>query len=295
MRVSIWTGIPAADLDVDVIVVLREYSSGMASTARETNAATGDTTDQPDGRAKRTSGPTRERLLAAARESFAKLGFASTRVADIVALAGTSHGTFYTYFDDKRDALLALTQEAASAIYGAAVAPLASSKRQSPRDAIRARLTVFFRTYGDWWDVVRTWDHASAIHPEVDELRARIRASIVEQLSRLLARERERRPVDGGLDLRDHGDRADRDGRGVRGSLVRAWPHTRDDRDRSAHGAVRRSSLRKRSGGRRRGRTREAELPGRRCGVRQRGQLVQGRDDAVCEHVEVGDGAAIGA
>jgi AcrR family transcriptional regulator len=174
----------------------------MASTARETNAATGRTTDQPAGRAtKRTSGPTRERLLAAARESFAKLGFASTRVADIVALAGKSHGTFYTYFDDKRDVLLALTQEAASAIYGAAVAPLASGERQSPRDAIRARLTIFFRTYSEWWDVVRTWDHASAIHPEVDELRARIRASIVEQLCRLLARDRERAHLHGGLDL----------------------------------------------------------------------------------------------
>jgi AcrR family transcriptional regulator len=174
----------------------------MASTARETDGATSGTTDQRAGRgAKRTSGPTRERLLAAARESFAKHGFASTRVADIVALAGTSHGTFYTYFEDKRDVLLALTQEAASAIYGAAVAPLATGKRQSPLDAIRARLTVFFRTYNEWWDVVRTWDHASAIHPEVDELRARIRASIVEQLCRVLACERECGHVDGGRDL----------------------------------------------------------------------------------------------
>jgi len=139
--------------------------------------------------------------LAAARESFAELGFASTRVADIVALAGTSHGTFYTYFDDKRDALLALTQEAASAIYGAAVAPLRGSERQSPRDAIRARLTVFLRIYGEWWDVVRTWDHASAIHPEVDELRGRIRASIVEQVRRALARDPELRPADARLDL----------------------------------------------------------------------------------------------
>ena len=139
--------------------------------------------------------------MSGARESFAELGFASTRVADIVALAGTSHGTFYTYFDDKRDALLALTQEAASAIYGAAVGPLAATKRQSPRDVIRARLTVFFRTYGEWWDVVRTWDHASAIHPEVDELRGRIRASIVEQVCELLARDPELRPMDGSLDL----------------------------------------------------------------------------------------------
>ena len=158
--------------------------------------------DEAAGRARRrASGPTRERLLAAARESFATLGFASTRVADIVALAGTSHGTFYTYFDDKRDILLALTQEAASAIYGAAVAPLANGQRQSPRDAIRARLTVFFRTYSEWWDVVRTWDHASAIHPEVDELRGRIRASIVEQLCGLLARDREPRQADAGLRL----------------------------------------------------------------------------------------------
>jgi AcrR family transcriptional regulator len=139
--------------------------------------------------------------LAAARESFAKLGFASTRVADIVALAGTSHGTFYTYFDGKRDALLALTEQAASAIYGAAVAPLAGAKRQSPRDAIHARLTIVFRTYSEWWDVVRTWDHASAIHPEVDELRARIRESIVEQLCHLLTRDRELRHLNGELDL----------------------------------------------------------------------------------------------
>ncbi|MGA8717713.1 MAG: TetR/AcrR family transcriptional regulator [Solirubrobacteraceae bacterium] len=171
----------------------------MASTdARDANGGTRGTTGPAT---KRTSGPTRERLLVAARESFAKLGFASTRVADIVALAGTSHGTFYTYFDGKRDALLALTEQAAGAIYGAAVAPLAGATGQSPRDAIRARLTIFFRTYSEWWDVVRTWDHASAIHPEVDELRARVRESIVEQLCRALVRDRELGHVNGELEL----------------------------------------------------------------------------------------------
>ncbi|MGO9902399.1 MAG: TetR/AcrR family transcriptional regulator [Solirubrobacteraceae bacterium] len=173
----------------------------MTVTARATNAATDGTEDQQTLRsAKPASGPTRERLLAAAREAFGKRGFASTRVADIVALAGTSHGTFYTYFDDKRDALLTLTQDAASAIYGAAVAPLAKDQRESAREAIRARMAVFFRAYSEWWDVVRTWDHASAIHPEVDELRARIRGSIVEQLGRVLARQRERGEVDAALD-----------------------------------------------------------------------------------------------
>ncbi len=173
----------------------------MTVTARETDAPTDATTDHRTlGPVKRASGPTRERLLAGAREAFAKRGFASTRVADIVALAGTSHGTFYTYFDDKRDVLLALTQEAAGAIYGAAVAPLAKGQKGSAREAIQARMDVFFRAYSEWWDVVRTWDHASAIHPEVDELRTRIRGSIVEQLCRVLALQRERGQIDRGLD-----------------------------------------------------------------------------------------------
>jgi len=173
----------------------------MTVTARETDARTDATTDHQTLRpVKRASGPTRERLLAGAREAFAKRGFASTRVADIVALAGTSHGTFYTYFDDKRDVLLALTQEAAGAIYGAAVAPLAKGQKGSAREAIQARMDVFFRAYSEWWDVVRTWDHASAIHPEVDELRTRIRGSIVEQLCRVLALQRERGQIDRGLD-----------------------------------------------------------------------------------------------
>ncbi len=174
----------------------------MTVTAQETERATIQATDRQTRRQpKNRSGQTRDRLLVAAREVFAERGFASTRVADIVALAGTSHGTFYTYFDDKRDVLLALTQQAASAIYGAAVAPLAKRGHESPREAIRGRIAVFLRTYSEWWDVVRTWDHASAIHPEVDEMRTRIRGSIVEQLCRSLARERDNVQWDTSLDL----------------------------------------------------------------------------------------------
>ncbi len=173
----------------------------MTVNARETNAATQASTDRQIPRpTKRASGPTRERLLEGAREAFAERGYASTRVADIVALAGTSHGTFYTYFDDKRDAFLVLADQAASAIYGAAVAPLAKAPQGSARAAMRARMATFFRAYSEWWDVVRTWDHASALHPEVEELRARIRGSIVEQLRRVLALQREQGQVDQGLD-----------------------------------------------------------------------------------------------
>jgi len=44
---------------------------------------------------------TREKLLAAARECFARKGFNSTTVEDIVESAGVARGTFYIYFANK--------------------------------------------------------------------------------------------------------------------------------------------------------------------------------------------------
>jgi AcrR family transcriptional regulator len=46
----------------------------------------------------------RAQLLEAARDAFAKRGYARTTVDDIALEAGVARGTFYLYFDDKRDA-----------------------------------------------------------------------------------------------------------------------------------------------------------------------------------------------
>lgn len=45
----------------------------------------------------------RERLIEAGRETFVTRGFPGTRVDDVVEAAGSSHGTFYRYFDGKLD------------------------------------------------------------------------------------------------------------------------------------------------------------------------------------------------
>lgn len=50
---------------------------------------------------------TRDALLAAARTVFERQGFAVTRMSDVAAEAGVSHGTVYTYFDTKEDLLAA--------------------------------------------------------------------------------------------------------------------------------------------------------------------------------------------
>ncbi|ASN20157.1 TetR/AcrR family transcriptional regulator [Arthrobacter sp. YN] len=54
---------------------------------------------------------TRQRLLDAAREAFAELGFAPTTVARIVGAANTSRATFYLHFGNKSEALLATWNE----------------------------------------------------------------------------------------------------------------------------------------------------------------------------------------
>lgn len=53
----------------------------------------------------------REALLAAARTLFAERGYHNTTAKDIARRAGVAVGTFYRYFTDKRQILLAILQE----------------------------------------------------------------------------------------------------------------------------------------------------------------------------------------
>jgi AcrR family transcriptional regulator len=56
-------------------------------------------------------GRTRVRLMNAAIDVIARKGFAGCQVRDIVGRARVSIGTFYLYFDDKRDAFLRILEE----------------------------------------------------------------------------------------------------------------------------------------------------------------------------------------
>ncbi len=102
---------------------------------------------------------TRARLRDAAREVFAERGYAAARVEDVVAVAGVSHGTFYTYFTNKADALDALIDETARELQAVVEEPW-----DGP-DAARAIATVIARfvdVFGDHADVMSTWLEASA-------------------------------------------------------------------------------------------------------------------------------------
>lgn len=59
----------------------------------------------------RSAGKTREKLVAAAIELFARKGFDKTTVDEIVAEAGVAKGTFYLYFKSKDDLIRELAFE----------------------------------------------------------------------------------------------------------------------------------------------------------------------------------------
>jgi AcrR family transcriptional regulator len=159
------------------------------------------TAPSPSGGASggRRSARTRARLLQAAREAFGELGFVATRVDDIVDRAGLSHGTFYRYFDDKKDALVGLTQDVARTLYGTAVAPPVAPAG-SLRGVVRERLGAFVRAYSRDWDVVRTWRQAEGVYPEVEEVRSRVRQSIIDAIAELLAQDGARELLAPGVD-----------------------------------------------------------------------------------------------
>jgi AcrR family transcriptional regulator len=54
---------------------------------------------------------TRRRLLAAGEEVFGRRGFQFASIAEITQAAGVAQGTFYLYFDNKRDLMCAVVEE----------------------------------------------------------------------------------------------------------------------------------------------------------------------------------------
>lgn len=132
---------------------------------------------------------TRRRLLAAARELFAKNGYDATRPQDIARTADVAAGTFYLHFADKREAFLAFTDQAADELMGH-IRDTAREAR-SFEDRLLASLEALFE-YAAENPGVLTAAFAdatvlSAGLPADASLRARLAASLAEGLRQGMA------------------------------------------------------------------------------------------------------------
>jgi len=119
---------------------------------------------------------TAERLRRAARQAFADLGWSATRVEDIVGRAGLSHGTFYTYFENKAAVLADLVRTSQAEVNALADLPWG-------QDEVRAELEMAIGGFLDFYsrdlDIMRTWLDAARDEPALAELLLSSRAMFV--------------------------------------------------------------------------------------------------------------------
>lgn len=79
---------------------------------------------------------TRERVLNAARELFARKGYSRSTIREIAEAAGVSVGSVFTTFDSKEEILCEIVLER----YGALAAALEAARTREPNAPARARL-----------------------------------------------------------------------------------------------------------------------------------------------------------
>lgn len=130
---------------------------------------------------------TRDVLLDAALEVFWKKGYLDTRVADIAAHAGVSHGSFYTYFDSKEAVLRALGADLHDAAFetGTGIRPLADG------DDVRA-IELANRRYLEFYianrKAMRLMEDAAVHNDYMRDARHRTTTAFVERTARSLRR-----------------------------------------------------------------------------------------------------------
>ncbi len=127
---------------------------------------------------------TAAKLRAAAREVFGQRGFAAARVEDIVAVAGVSHGTFYTYFENKSAALDALIDATSVDLLAVVDEPWEGDDVAGTIEAVIARFVEVFAADAD---VIRTWLEASAHEWHFRERLREVRNGYVDRVAEQVA------------------------------------------------------------------------------------------------------------
>jgi AcrR family transcriptional regulator len=127
---------------------------------------------------------TRAGLRLAARTVFAERGYAAARVEDIVASAGVSHGTFYTYYENKAAVLDALIDATAHDLQAVVDAPW---EGPDGLRTIQAVIDRFVQVFAEHADVVRVWLEAGAHEQHFRDRLREVRAGYVQRVALALA------------------------------------------------------------------------------------------------------------
>ena len=121
---------------------------------------------------------TRSRLLEAALEAFAELGYEQCTMDDIATRAGVAHGTVYRYFDNKEAILGAVVAERMTALAAEAKEAAARGSAQAAQATLRGYLSYVSANR----DVARVWSEVTASRGTAADLRRRLRAPVIEAI-----------------------------------------------------------------------------------------------------------------
>ncbi|MEV0084000.1 TetR/AcrR family transcriptional regulator [Saccharopolyspora sp. NPDC050642] len=151
---------------------------------------------------------TRGLLLAAARQIFERDGYLEARVADIVAHAGVSHGTFYTYFDSKNEVMRALMAEVRNEIADALTLGGDETAEEERLD-FPARLDASNRRFLDVYRknsaMMALMEQLATVDPEIGSYRTEGRRLHMERIAKSIRNLQAKGLVDRELDARTAG------------------------------------------------------------------------------------------
>lgn len=116
-----------------------------------------------------TGARTRAALLAAAHDVLISRGYHGTRVDDVVAAAGVSHGTFYRYFENKDHVVRVLGTQAMQDVSQALgeVPPFPADGDESALKALRRWLRRYNATQSADTAMMRVWIDAATADPDL--------------------------------------------------------------------------------------------------------------------------------
>ena len=141
---------------------------------------------------------TRTALVDAARRVFERDGFLTARVTDIADAAGVAHGSFYTYFPDKKAILAAVLAELQEEMLHPQLsrAALEDDPAGTIRDANRAYLESYRRNAG----LMALLEDMAAIDEDFLQLRRERTEAFVARNARAIRRLQKQRLADAELD-----------------------------------------------------------------------------------------------
>jgi AcrR family transcriptional regulator len=161
---------------VDGVNVLRGMPSAPMPLAAAPEASTDERNLRPRGER------TRVRLLGAGASVLPVRGYQDTRVDDVVAAAGVSHGTFYRYFENRDDFFRVLCEAASTRM----MELLDRLDIAAPADELRAWVDDWFTAYEADGGVISTWPEMQTGTP-LDDLARAAGVAAYTRLARALA------------------------------------------------------------------------------------------------------------